>query len=165
MNEVTMKGNPVTLLGSQLKIGDIAPDFTVLTPNMTPLKLSDLKGIKVINSVPSIDTPVCDMQIRHFNKEATSLGEVTILSISVDLPFSLSRYCAANGIDSVKTTSDHRELDFGLKYGYVIDGLRLLSRGIVVIDSLNRITHIEYVKEVSDQPDYDAALKAIRTSK
>lgn len=165
-NEVTMKGNPVTLLGPKLQVGDKAPDFIVLAPDMKPVKLSDFPGkIKVINSVPSIDTPVCDMQVRHFNKNAADLGDVVILSISVDLPFALSRYCAANGIDAVKTTSDHRNLDFGTKYGFAIEELRLLSRGVVVIDKNDKVAYIQYVPEVSSEPDYDAALVAVKSLK
>ena len=165
-NEVTMKGNPITLLGPRLQVGDTAPDFTVLAPDMKPVKLSDFAGkIKVINSVPSIDTPICDMQVRHFNKDAAELGDVVIISVSVDLPFALSRYCAANGIDAVKTTSDHRDLDFGLKYGFAIEELRILSRGVVVIGKDNKIAYIEYVPEVTSQPDYDAALAAAKACK
>ena len=164
-NEVTMKGNPITLLGPKLKAGDKAPDFTVVAQDMSPVKLSDFAGkVKIINVVPSIDTPVCDMQVRHFNKEAVSMGDVVIVSISVDLPFALSRYCAANGIDAVKTTSDHRETDFGLKYGFLIEGLRLLSRGIVVIDKNDQITYIEYVSEVASEPNYDNALTAVKAT-
>ena len=164
-NEVTMKGNPITLLGPKKNIGDIAPDFTVLAPDMSPIKLSDFAGkVKVINVVPSIDTPICDMQVRHFNKDAASLGDVVILSISVDLPFALSRYCAANGIDAVKTTSDHRETDFGLKYGFLIENLRLLSRGILVVDKNDKITYVEYVPEVASEPDYEKALEAVKAA-
>ena len=165
-NEVTMKGNPITLLGPRLQVGDTAPDFTVLAPDMKPIKLSDFTGkIKVINSVPSIDTPICDMQVRHFNKDAAELGDVVIISVSVDLPFALSRYCAANGIDAVKTTSDYRHLDFGMKYGFAIDELRLLSRGIIVIDQNDKIAYIQYVPEVATEPDYDAALAAVKALK
>lgn len=160
-NEVTMQGKPITLLGPRLKAGDKAPDFTVVTNDLAPLKLSDFAGkVVIINAVPSIDTGVCDAQVRKFNQLAAILGNTVILSISVDLPFALSRYCAAEGINAVKTTSDYQHLDFGLKYGFVIEELRLLSRGIVVIDTQNVIQYIEYVKEVSDHPNYDAALEA-----
>ena len=165
-NEVTMKGNPITLMGPRLKAGDKAPEFTVLAPDMKPIKLSDFPDhVKIINVVPSIDTPVCDMQVRHFNKDAAELGDVVFLSVCVDLPFALSRYCAANGIDAVKTTSDHRDLDFGLKYGFAIEELRILSRGVVVIGKDNKIAYIEYVPEVTSQPDYDAALAAAKACK
>lgn len=165
-NEVTMKGNPVTLMGPHLKVGDAAPEFTVLAPDMQPIKLSDFKGkIKVINSVPSIDTPVCDMQVRHFNKDAAQMGDVVILSVSVDLPFALARYCGANGIDAVKTTSDYRNLDFGTKYGFAIEELRLLARGVIVIDQNDKIAYIEYVPEITTEPDYDAALAAVKSLK
>lgn len=163
-HEVTLNGNPITLLGPRLTVGDNAPDFTVVDKEMNPVKLSDFAGkIIIINAVPSIDTPVCSAQVRHFNLTASQLSdEVVILSISVDLPFALSRYCAANGIESVKTLSDYRELDFGLKYGFAIETLRLLSRGVVVIDDKNIIRHIEYVQEVTNEPHYDDAINAIK---
>lgn len=162
-NEVTMKGSPITLLGPRLTTGITAPDFMVVNPDMSPLKLNQFAGkVIVINPVPSIDTSVCDAQVHKFNELAGSLKDVVILSVSVDLPFALSRYCAAEGIDAVKTTSDYNHLDFGLKYGYVIEELRLLSRGLVVIDQQGIIKYIEYVKEVTTHPDYDAALAVVK---
>lgn len=165
-NEVTMKGNAVTLLGNKLNVGDVAPDFTVITKDNLPLKLSDFKGkIKIINAVPSIDTSVCSMQVHHFNNEAAKLNDIVILSISVDLPFALSRYCAANGIDAVKVTSDHKDLDFGLKYGVVIEELRLLSRAVFVLDGNDKVCYVEYVKEISHEPDYQKAIEAAKVIK
>ena len=163
--KITFAGNPLTLLGNEIKVGDAAPDFNAVGQGLSPVKLSDFAGkVKIINVVPSIDTPICDMQVRHFNQEAVSMGDVVIISVSLDLPFALSRYCAANGIDAVKTTSDHRETDFGLKYGFLIEGLRLLSRGIVVIDKNDQITYIEYVPEVASEPNYDNALTAVKAT-
>ena len=162
-NMVTFQGNPLTLLGPEITVGSAAPDFTVLSTELSPVKLSDTDGkIRIISVVPSIDTPVCDMQTRRFNEEAAKLGGVTVLSISVDLPFALAKYCAANGIEIVKTLSDHKDLDFGLKYGFVIEELRLLSRGIVVIDKRGIVRYVQYVKEITDQPDYDKALEAAK---
>jgi thiol peroxidase len=158
-NVVTFKGNPITLLGPEMKEGDQAPDFTVLSTSLTPVKLSDSKGkVRIISVVPSVDTPVCDMQTRRFNEEASALKEVQVLSVSVDLPFALAKYCATQGIENVQTVSDHKELDFGLKYGFVIEELRLLSRGIVVVDKDGVVRHVEYVREVTEQPGYDQAL-------
>lgn len=157
---VTMKGNPVTLVGKEIKVGDKAPDFTVLTKNQELYKLKDAGDkVKIISVVPSLDTGVCEEQTIRFNKAASDLGNVTILTISVDLPFAQERFCSANGIDKVITLSDHRDLSFGMNYGFVIEELRLLSRGIVVLDKNNIIKHVEYVKEVSEHPDYNKALE------
>ncbi|MWN89291.1 thiol peroxidase [Gilliamella sp. Pra-s65] len=162
-NEVTMRGNPITLLGPKINVGDLAPDFTVQDLEMKPIKLSDFSGkVRIINSVPSIDTSVCSAQVHHFNVEAAKLKDTVIFSISVDLPFALNRYCAAEGIDAVKVTSDHKELNFGLKYGVVIEQLRLLTRAVFVIDKNDKIVYVEYVKETSLEPDYDKALAAAK---
>lgn len=161
---ITFKGAPLTLLGPAAAVGTKAPDFTALSPELQPVSLHDSQGkVRIISVVPSIDTPVCDLQTARFNQEAGQLPELLVLSISVDLPFALARYCAAKGIDNVKTLSDHRALDFGLKYGFVIEELRLLSRGILVIDQQDTIRHIEYVAEVTEQPDYDKALAVAKT--
>lgn len=158
-----MKGHPLTLLGKELKIGDKAPDFTALTPELQPCTLADTAGkVRVISVVPSIDTPVCDAQTRYFNQDASQLPGVAILSLSVDLPFALKRYCAAQGIENLTTLSDHKDLDFGKKYGFVIEELRLLSRGVIVIDKQDVIRYIQYVPNVEDQPDFDSALAAVK---
>lgn len=162
-NEVTMGGNPVTLTGEAIKVGDKAPDFTVLKADLSPVKLSDAKGKTVIISVaPSIDTSVCAAQTRKFNEQAADLENTVIYAVSVDLPFALGRFCAAEGIDSVQTLSDHKDLDFGNQYGFTIEEFRLLARGIVVVDPDGIVKHVEYVKEVSTHPDYDAALAAAK---
>lgn len=160
---VTMQGGALTLCGPEIKVGDVAPDFTVLDASLKPVKLSDFKGkVKVISTIPSIDTGVCAMQTRRFNQEAAALDGVAILTISCDLPFALGRFCGAEGIDKVLTLSDHKETDFGLKYGFLIKELRLLNRGIVVIDRDDKVVHVEYVKENTELPDFDAALAAVR---
>lgn len=160
---LTINGNPLTLSGNEVKIGDTAQDFTVLANDLSPVKLSDFKGkVKIISVFPSIDTGVCAQQTRRFNVEAAKLNDVQILSISADLPFALGRFCAAEGIDKNKTLSDHRDLDFGQKYGFVIDELRLLSRGIVVVDKNDKVVYVEYVKEVTNHPNYDKALEAAK---
>ncbi len=160
---ITMGGNPMTLLGKEIKVGDTAPDFTVLKNDLSPFSLKDVEGkVKIISVVPSIDTGVCELQTTTFNEEASKLGDVVILTISVDLPFAQSRFCAAKGIDKVITLSDHKDLSFGLNYGFVIEELRLLGRGIVILDKDNKVKYVEYVKEVTNHPDYDKAIEAAK---
>lgn len=160
---VTMAGGPVTLVGEEIKVGDVAPDFTVLNADLGPVKLSDVKGKTVIISVaPSIDTSVCAAQTRRFNEEAAKLDNVAVYCVSVDLPFALGRFCAAEGIDKIQTLSDHRDLSFGNQYGFTIEELRLLARGIVVVDPDGKVKYVEYVKEVTNHPDYDKALEAAK---
>lgn len=161
---VTMKGNPVTFVGDEVKVGQRAPDFKVLAPDLAEAKLGDFKGaIKLIASVPSLDTPVCDLEIKRFNEEATRIAkDVAILFISMDLPFAQKRFCHTFDIQNVKTFSDHRDADFGIKYGVLIKEMRLLSRAIFIIDRDDVVRYVEYVKENGSQPNYDAALKALR---
>jgi len=157
---VTMKGNPVTLVGKEIKVGDKAPDFTVLTTDLSPYTLKDAgNNVKIISVVPSLDTGVCELQTINFNESAAELEDVLILTISVDLPFAQKRFCGAKGIDKVITLSDHKDLSFGLNYGFVMEELRLLSRGIVVVDRDNIVRYVEYVKEVGTHPDYDKAIE------
>lgn len=161
--KVTFKGNPVTLLGNTIKVGDKAPGFTVLSSSLQPTSLADFDGkVKVIAVYPSIDTGVCAAQNRRFNQEADKLKEVAVLSISVDLPFAQSRFCAAEGLNSIVTLSDHKDLDFGMKYGFVIEELRLLARGTVIIGKDNLVKYVEFVPEIAQEPDYEAALKVIK---
>ena len=163
---VTLRGNPVTLLGPEIKVGQKAPDFTVLTTKLEPYTLKDTAGkVRLIASVPSLDTPVCDTETRRFNEEAAKLGEnVVVLTISVDLPFAQARWCGAAGIDRVITLSDHRDLSFGLAYGVAIKELRLLARAVFVVDANDTVTYVQYVPEVTQQPDYEAALAAARAA-
>lgn len=158
--KVTFKGGAVTLMGKEIKVGDTATDFTVLGAGLAPVKLSDYAGKVVILSLfPSIDTPVCATQNRMFNKAAADLSdEIAIIGISNDLPFAQARFCAAEGIDKVVTASDYRDLDFSANYGFLIKELRLLARGTVVIDKVGVVKFVEYVPEVTDEPNYDAAL-------
>jgi thiol peroxidase len=162
---VTIQGNPLTLVGTELKVGDKAPDFIVLDAELKTVTLKDLGGaIKVISVTPSLDTPVCDMQARRFNQEATGLpGGVTVVNISMDLPFAIARFCAAAGVDKVKALSDHRDASFGTSYGVLIKELRLLARSIFVLDRDNTVRYLEIVPEVTNHPDYDKALAAVRS--
>jgi thiol peroxidase len=163
-NVTKFKGNPVTLLGTALKAGDKAPDFMVVDTAMAPVRLSDFKGkIKIISSVPSLDTPVCDTETRRFNQEAANLPEnIVLLTISMDLPFAQSRWCGAAGIDRVKTLSDYQERSFALAYGVLIKELKLLSRSIFVIDANDKIRYIQHVPEITAEPDYAAVISAAK---
>ena len=163
---VTFKGNPVTLVGNEVKVGDTAPDFTVLANDLSPVTLADSKGsVRIISVVPSLDTGVCDQQTRRFNEEAASLEGVRVLTISVDLPFAQKRWCGAAGVDRVQTLSDHRDLSFGTAYGVVIKELRLLARAVFVVDKNDKVVYVEYVPEVTNHPNYEAAIEAAKSAK
>ena len=161
---VTMQGNPLTLLGRELKVGDPAPDVEILDNDLSPVKISSFQGkVCVISTVPSLDTPVCDMETRRFNEEAGNLGsDVAILTISMDLPFAQKRWCGAAGIDKVTTLSDHRDASFGEAYGVLIKELRLLARAVFVVNKNGEIRYIQIVKELTLEPDYDTVLDAVR---
>ncbi len=162
--KVTFAGNPVTILGNEIKVGDKAPDFTALNSKLEPVKLSDFDGkVKVIVVYPSIDTGVCAAQNRRFNVEANNLKDVVVLSVSVDLPFAQSRFCGAEGLDNIITLSDHKDLDFGSKYGFVIEEFRLLTRGTVIIDKDGTVKYVEHVPEVTTDPDYEKALEVTKS--
>ncbi len=160
---ITFGGQPMTLNGKEIKVGDKAPNFTALKNDLSPFSLDEVAGqVVIISVVPSIDTGVCQIQTTHFNEEAAKLDDVIILTISNDLPFAQDRFCSAKGIDKVIMLSDHKDLDFGEKYGFVIDELRLLSRGVIVIDKDGIVQYVQYVDEVTNEPDYDAALEAVK---
>ena len=158
---VTFAGNPLTLTGKEVKVGKKAPDFTVLNKELKEVKLTDFAGkTKIISVTPSLDTPVCDMQARRFNQEAQSLSKViTVLNISMDLPFALARFCTSAGINNVETLSDHRDASFGKAYGVLVKELRLLARAIFVVDASDVVRYMEIVPEMTNQPDYDKALE------
>jgi thiol peroxidase len=159
----TFKGNPLTLLGPELKPGDKAPDFEVVDKTMQPVTLARTSGaVRIFSVVPSLDTPVCDMQTKRFNEESAKTGNVKIYTVSMDLPFAQSRWCNSFGVDNVVMLSDHRNGSFGLAYGNLIKEWRILSRSIFVVDENDIIRHAEYVKEVADHPDYEAALAKAR---
>jgi len=163
MVNVTFGGDPVTLAGNPIEVGDNAPDFTVLSNDLKEVKLSAYAGkIKLIAAVPSIDTGVCSEETKRFNQEADKLDNVQVLTISMDLPFAQQRWCAANGVENIDTLSDHRDADLGKNYGVLIKELRLLARAVFVVDSSNKVTYVEYVDEVTDFPDYEAALSAVK---
>lgn len=160
----TMKGNPLTLLGPELKAGDRAPEFEAVDTSLKPVSLTTTSGVRIFSVVPSLDTPVCDAQTKRFNEAAASLPSVEIYTVSMDLPFAQKRWCGAFGVDKVKMLSDHRSGSFGENYGTLIKDLRIESRAIFVVDKDNTIRYAEYVKEVADHPNYDAALEAARAA-
>ena len=161
----TMRGNPLTLIGPELKAGDAAPDFTLVDNGLKPVTLKDTGShVRIISVVPSLDTPVCDAQTKRFNEEASKLPDVDILTVSMDLPFAQKRWCGAFGVDKVKMLSDHRDGSFGSAYGTLIKDMRIESRAIFVLDQNNKIKHAEYVKEVADFPNYEAALSAAKNA-
>jgi thiol peroxidase len=162
-NAVTMKGNPLTLVGGEIKVGDKAPDFEIVDLNLSPVNFSSFRGkVCIISSVPSLDTPVCDIETRRFNSEAGKLGDdVAILTVSMDLPFAQKRWCGAAGVDKLTVLSDHRDASFGTAYGVLIKELRLLARAVFVVDREGLVRYVELVKEIASEPDYDSALKAV----
>lgn len=164
MAQITFKKGPVTLIGNEVKVGDQAPDFTVLANDLSPVSLKDSEGkIRLFSVVPSLDTGVCDAQTRRFNEEAANLGDdVVIYTVSVDLPFAQKRWCGAAGIDAVQTVSDHRDLSFGEAYGVYIKELRLLARAVFVVDATGKVTYVEYVPEATDHPNYEATIAAVK---
>ena len=161
-----MKGNPLTLIGPQLQPGDHAPDFSVVDGSLSPVDLEKTgHNVRIISVVPSLDTPVCDLQTKRFNEEAAKLPSVDILTISMDLPFAQKRWCGASNVDKVVTASDHREASFGKNYGLLISGGpldRVLARAVFVIGPDNKLKHVEYVPSIGEQPNYDTVLAAAK---
>ncbi|MCH7322397.1 thiol peroxidase [Solibacillus sp. MA9] len=164
MAQVTFINKPVTLIGNEVKVGDQAPDFTVLANDLSPVTLKDSEGkVRLFSVVPSLDTGVCDQQTRKFNEAAAELGDnVIIYTVSMDLPFAQRRWCGAAGIDKVVTVSDHRDASFGEAYGVHMKELRLLARSIFVVDENGKVAYVEYVSEGTTHPNYEAALEAVK---
>lgn len=161
----TFKGNPLTLIGPELQAGDSAPDFTVSKNLLEDVSLKDFAGkIKLISVVPSLDTGVCDAQTRRFNEEAAGLGDdVVILTVSADLPFAQARWCGAAGVDQVITLSDYKTRSFGQAYGVLIKEFQLDMRSIFVVDQNDKITYVEYLSEMTEHPNYEAAVEAVKS--
>ncbi|PTK09167.1 thiol peroxidase [Mammaliicoccus sciuri] len=163
MAQVTFKNEPITILGEEVKVGSVAPDFTVLANDLSEKTLKDYEGKKkLISAVPSLDTGVCSQQTRKFNEEAANEQDGVVLTISNDLPFTQKRWCAAEGLDNVITLSDHRDLSFGENYGVIMKELRLLARSVFVLDKDNKVVYAEIVSEGTNHPDYDKALEAFK---
>ena len=161
---VTMKGNPLTLVGNKVEVGDQVPRFQVIGNDLSTVECESYAGqVCIVLSVPSMDTPVCDTEVRKFNEAASKLSsDITILAISMDLPFAQSRFCGAASIDRVQTLSDYRDASFGNAFGVLIKELRLLARAVFVIDKEGKIRYIQVVKEITEEPDYEAALNAVK---
>ncbi len=161
---ITFKGNPLTLVGNEVKIGQKAPDFVAIGNDLSPVKFSSYFGkLSIISSVVSLDTPVCEIQTKKFNEEADRLGpNVVILTISMDLPFAQKRWCGAADVNRLQTLSDHRDVSFGMAYGVLIKELRLLARAVFIVDQKGILRYKEMVKEVTNEPDYDAALSELK---
>lgn len=160
---VTFLGNPITLIGDQVKVGDKAQNFTVLANDLKPIEFASLKdSVKIISAVPSIDTGICALQTKRFNQEAAKLENVNILTISCDLPFAMKRFCGAEGIERVVTASDHKNTDFSSKYGLLIEELRLTARAVIVVDKDDTVRYVEIVKEIATEPDYDKAIEVVK---
>jgi len=161
----TFRGRPVTVLGPELGVGDPAPRFTVVGPDMAPVTAESLAGaVRLLSSVPSLDTPVCDLQTRRFDEAVAALDGVTVLTVSTDLPFAQARWSTAAGTTGVRLASDHRDLSFGLAHGVVVAELRLLARAVFVIDADDTVVHVEYVPAADQLPDVDAAVAAARAA-
>jgi thioredoxin-dependent peroxiredoxin len=158
----TLKGNPLTLVGPEIKAGEAAPNFEVVDTKLQAVTLDKTSGVRIFSVVPSLDTPVCDAQTKRFNEEAAKLPNVEIYTVSMDLPFAMNRWCGAFGVDKVKMLSDHKNASFGEHYGTLIKELRIESRAIFVVDGSNVVQHVEYVKEVADHPNYETALACAR---
>lgn len=159
---VTFKGNPFDLQGTEIRVGQKAPDFTAANKDLSPFKLSGVKGRKLIVAVPSIDTPVCDAEVRRFNTEATALANTTVITISMDLPFAQARWCGAAGVDKLVTVSDYKDHDFAKKYGTFLPALGLLTRAVFLLAEDNTVLYVEYVPEVTNHPNYVTVLAAAK---
>ena len=160
--KVNFAGNPVELQGTEIKVGMKAPDFTAVKNDLSAFKLGDVKGRKLIVAVPSLDTSVCDLEVRRFNAEATGFANTTVITISMDLPFAQKRWCGAAGVDKLVTVSDYKDRDFATKYGVLLPNVGLLARAVFLLDADNTVRYVEYVPEVTSHPDYAAALAALK---
>lgn len=160
--QVTFKGDPLTLVGTQLKVNDTFPNFTVAKNDLSPLTLADTSGIRIFLTVPSVDTPTCETEVVTFNKRASEISGVSICTVSLDLPFAQSRFCGAQGIDNVITASDYKDKSFADATGTYIKELGLLTRAVFVVDGSNKVVYADYVSEVTEEPNYEAALEAAK---
>ena len=159
---VKFDGNPITLVGECVNVGDNAPDFLVVDNGLNNVKLSNTSGKRIFLAIPSIDTPVCDMEVRKFNEEAAKLKNVTVYVVSMDLPFAQSRWCGNAGIDKVKILSDYKQKSFGNNYGTLVEELGLLSRAVFVVDENNKVKYVEYCEDIVNEPNYEKALEAVK---
>jgi thiol peroxidase len=163
--QVNFKGNPVTLVGKEVKVGDKFRDFVVSKNDLSPLTLKDTKGVRIFLAVPSVDTSVCDLEVRTFNEKVSELKGVTVYTVSMDLPFAQARWCAAEGIENVVTVSDYKDRTFGEATGTYVKELGLLTRAAFVVDSDNKVTHVEYLGEIAEQPKFEEIINAAKAAK
>ncbi|MFR7995697.1 MAG: thiol peroxidase [Clostridium sp.] len=159
---VKFDGNPITLVGECVNVGDNAPDFLVVDNGLNNVKLSNTSGKRIFLAIPSIDTPVCDMEVRKFNEEAAKLKNVTVYVVSMDLPFAQSRWCGNAGVENVKIVSDYKQKSFGNNYGTLVEELGLLSRAVFVVDENNKVKYVEYCEDIVNEPNYEKALEAVK---
>ena len=159
---ITFKGSPVTLKGNELTVGSVAPDFTLIDTSLNEVTLSKTSGKRVFVVVPSLDTPVCDVEVKKFNEEASKLAGVSVYAVSMDLPFAQVRWCGASNANNVILLSDYKFRNFGENYGVYIEELGLLTRAVFVIDENNKVVYAEYCSEVANEPNYEAALNALK---
>lgn len=162
--QVTFKGSPLTLVGTPVTVGAAFPDFTVTGNDLSPVSLADTQGVRIILTVPSVDTPTCETEVVTFNKRASEIPGVSVYTVSLDLPFAQSRFCGAQGIDAVRTVSDYKDHSFGKATGTYIAELGLLARAAFVVNAAGTVVHVEYVRETAEQPDYDAILAAAKNA-
>ncbi len=161
--KITFAGNPMDLSRAEIKVGYKAPNFVTVGNDLKPVNFSNYEGsVWIISVFPSLDTGVCVLQNKRFNQEATENKDLSIISVSADLPFAQKCFCGAEGIDTAVTVSDHKDMDFGTKFGFLMEPLRLLARGVIVVDKDNTVKHVEYVSEVTTEPDYDTAFKVAK---
>ena len=163
MLNITFAGGSLTVPGTQLQVGDKAPNFSVTKNDLSSISLSDLSGIKLLSIAPSLDTGVCQIQTKKFNKEVASLTGVSLMTISLDLPFAQARWCGTEGLENSLTVSDYQNRDFGTKYALLIEELKLLTRAVLVLDKDNNIKYVEYLKEITDEPNYAPPIAAIKS--
>ncbi|GAA0121488.1 MAG: thiol peroxidase [Clostridium argentinense] len=162
---ITFQGNPITLVGKELKVGDKAPNFMLTNSDLQPVTLNNTSGVRIFVVVPSIDTGVCDLEVQTFNQKAGEVPGVNIYTISMDLPFAQARWCGAKSVKSLTMLSDYKDHSFGNNYGTYIKELGLLTRAVFVIDSSNTVTYAEYVSEVTEQPNFEQVIKAAKEAK
>ena len=163
--KVKFAGNDVTLVGKELKVGDSVPDFTLVNNGLVSISLKDTKGVRVFIAVPSIDTKVCDIEVSTFNEKISDLPNITVYTVSMDLPFAQARWCANKGIKNVVALSDFKDRTFGQNFGVYIKEVGLLTRASFVVDSSNKVTFVEYLPDVSLEPNYDVILEAAKAAK
>ena len=161
--KVTFQGEPLTLVGTGLKVGDMFPDFTVSKNDLSTLMFADTSGVRIFLAVPSLDTPVCDLEVMTFNNRVSEIPNVSVYTISMDLPFAQSRWCGANHVEAVQTVSDYKDRSFAKGTGTYIEELGLLTRAAFVVDANGKVVHVEYLKEITEQPDFDTILEVAKS--